>query len=102
MTTASPTKTIASALALGAFAVAVIAGLAVGNPADVILSRALLSMLCCYAVGAAVATMAVRAVEEAGERLVAEISEDDDAEAAPPTARQTSNEARATERAAAA
>lgn len=41
-------RLIASSLALVAFAVAVVVGLEVGNPADAILLRALAAMLACF------------------------------------------------------
>jgi tetrahydromethanopterin S-methyltransferase subunit C len=57
-----PAKVIASTMGLGAFAVAIIAGLAVDNPADHILSRAIVSMFLCNIVGLVVGTLAERAV----------------------------------------
>lgn len=59
-----PTKVIAGCLALGAFAIAIFAGLASGNPTDTILGRALLCLVVCYVVGLAVGAVAERAVDE--------------------------------------
>lgn len=73
VTPGAPTKVIAGSMGLAAFSVAVIAGLAVGNPAETVLGRALAAMVACNAlgwvVGAAaekVASEAVRAYETAG------------------------------------
>lgn len=49
-------------MGLGAFGIAIIAGLAVDNPVDNILSRALVSMLACNFVGLLIGTLAERAV----------------------------------------
>jgi len=102
VTTGAPAKTIASALALGAFSVAIIAGLAVGNPADVVLARALVSMFGCYLVGSAVAAVGMRAVEEAGEQAVARIHEEQQASAEAEQPAQSQAESGAMDRAAAA
>ncbi|MBX3357238.1 MAG: hypothetical protein KF745_02300 [Phycisphaeraceae bacterium] len=64
MTRGVPTRVIAASMGLAAFAVAVIAGLAVNNPADFILARALLSMFVCWAVGLAVGAVAERTMIE--------------------------------------
>ncbi|MFG0285030.1 MAG: hypothetical protein ACF8R7_11455 [Phycisphaerales bacterium JB039] len=42
---------IATAVALCAFAIGLIAGLAAGNPSQVVLGRALVGMVVCYVVG---------------------------------------------------
>jgi ABC-type proline/glycine betaine transport system permease subunit len=42
---------IATAVGLGGFAVAVIAGLAAENPGQVVLGRAIVSMMGCYVLG---------------------------------------------------
>jgi tetrahydromethanopterin S-methyltransferase subunit C len=52
-------------MGLGAFGVAIIAGLAVDNPADNILSRALISMFVCNVVGFMVGILAERTLSEA-------------------------------------
>lgn len=59
-----PTKVIAGCLALGAFAIAIVAGLSSGNTTDTILGRALLCMVVCYAAGLAVGAVAERAMDE--------------------------------------
>lgn len=64
MTHGVPAKVIASIMGLGAFTVAIIAGLAVDNPADQILTRALLSMLACHVVGFVVGLLAERTVAD--------------------------------------
>lgn len=65
MTPGIPTKVIATSMGLSAFVIATIAGLAVDNPADSILSRAIISMLVCNAIGLVVGSLAERAVSEA-------------------------------------
>lgn len=45
------TKVMASSCGLSGFAIGVVAGLSAGNPADVILTRAMISLLACYFVG---------------------------------------------------
>jgi hypothetical protein len=49
-------------MGLGAFAVAIVAGLAVDNPADRILSRALISMFVCNTIGLVIGLLAERTV----------------------------------------
>ena len=51
-------STIGGSFALAAFAVAIVAGLASGNPAASVLLRALIAMLICYPVGLAVGFVA--------------------------------------------
>lgn len=51
MTQGVPTKVIAAACGLGAFAVAVIAGLSADNPADTILMRAIVALVVCNLLG---------------------------------------------------
>lgn len=46
-----PTKVVAASMGLCGFAVTLIAGLAVDNPLDVIVLRAVAAMLVCYVVG---------------------------------------------------
>jgi len=46
-----PTKTISAVMGLTAFALAVIAGWAAHNPLSTILTRAIIAMAVCYAVG---------------------------------------------------
>ncbi len=51
-------------MGLGAFGIAIIAGLAVDNPADHILSRALISMFVCNIIGLAIGALAERTVND--------------------------------------
>lgn len=60
-----PTRLIASSLALIAFAVAVLAGIGVDNPAATILWRAILAMAICYCIGLFIGSASQRAIEEA-------------------------------------
>jgi len=57
-------KSIPGACALTGFAVAVLGGLSVDNPTGVILTRSLVAMASCYAVGLLIALFAARAVRE--------------------------------------
>ncbi|MEC9372770.1 MAG: hypothetical protein VYC34_02965 [Planctomycetota bacterium] len=57
-------RLIAGCCGLGAFAVAIVAGLAANNAADTILSRSLLSLFVCYLVGYAIGLAAERAVRD--------------------------------------
>lgn len=49
-----PTKVIAAICGLSAFAVAIIAGLTVDNPVEVVLVRALVAMVLCQVLGTAI------------------------------------------------
>jgi len=60
----TPIKLFASVLALTGFAVALVAGLASGADSASTLKRAMLSMLVCYAVGAALGAIAGHAISE--------------------------------------
>ena len=60
----SPTKLFASVLALTAFAVAVVSGIASGADGASTLKRAIVSMLVCYALGAVLGMVAGRAIRE--------------------------------------
>jgi hypothetical protein len=60
-----PAKVVASTTGLAAFTVAIVAGLAVDNPADQILSRALICMFVCNVVGLAIGLLAERTVVDA-------------------------------------
>ena len=64
MTTGTPSRLIAGCCGMAAFAVAIVVGLSVENPADTILARAMASMFVCYLVGMGVGLLAERAVEE--------------------------------------
>ncbi len=59
-----PGRVIAAIFALAAFAVAIVAGLAVGNPPGRILASALVSMVLCQVVGWAVGAIGERVVRE--------------------------------------
>jgi hypothetical protein len=58
-------KSVSGACGLAGFAVAILSGLAADNPASVILTRALVAMVVCYAVGVFVGMLASRAVRQA-------------------------------------
>ena len=60
----SPPHVIAGCFSLAAFAVAVVAGAAGGNPAPVVLLRALLAMTLCYPVGLVIGALCHRVVQE--------------------------------------
>ena len=60
----SPVKVIAACAGLAGFAVAMFAGLAADNPADVILSRGVAALFICYLVGGAVGLVMDHAVRE--------------------------------------
>jgi tetrahydromethanopterin S-methyltransferase subunit C len=55
---------IASVFALAAFAVAIVAGLASGNPTSSILLRAIIAMLACYPVGLVVGHITQRVIQD--------------------------------------
>jgi hypothetical protein len=57
-------RAVAGCFALAAFAVAVVAGLAGGNPTASILLRALIAMAVCYPVGLIIGVMCQRVVED--------------------------------------
>lgn len=58
------TRILGSGLALLAFAIATLAGLAVHNPLDVVLSRALLALVVFFAVGAGLGWVIQRIIVE--------------------------------------
>lgn len=58
------TKTIATSLALTAFAIAVVAGLMAGNPASHVLKVAIFSMIVCHVLGVFVGMISEHAVSE--------------------------------------
>lgn len=62
------TKVVACSAGLSSFAVAVVAGLAVNNPAEQILTRAILAMACMYLLGHAVGAILERVVRERAEQ----------------------------------
>ena len=57
-------RTIAGCFALAAFSIALVAGIASGNPADTVLLRALLAMTFCYPVGLATGMVAQIVIED--------------------------------------
>lgn len=59
-----PTKVAASCMGLSAFAIAIVAGLGAGNPAEEILSRAIVAMAVMYALGQALGSMGERAIDQ--------------------------------------
>ena len=64
MTQSVPAKVVASSAGLGAFIVAVLAGMGADNPTETVLTRAVLSLLACYVVGLIIGGIAERAVAE--------------------------------------
>ncbi len=60
----APTRLAATSCGLAGFAIAIFAGLAADNPADEILSRALMSMFICWAAGAALGFIGERGIDE--------------------------------------
>jgi hypothetical protein len=58
-------KSVSGACGLTGFTVAILAGLAADNPANVILTRALVAMAACYGVGVFIGYLASRAVRDA-------------------------------------
>ncbi len=59
-----PTKVAASCMGLSAFAIAIVAGLGAGNPAEEILTRAIVAMVLMYALGQALGAMGERAIDQ--------------------------------------
>lgn len=59
-----PGRVIAGAFGMTAFAVAIISGLAVNNPASDILYRALISMVTCYAIGLIIGIVGEYVIQE--------------------------------------
>ena len=60
----APSNIIAACFALAAFAVAVVAGMAGGNPATAILIRALIAMIGCYPVGLIIGLICARVMTD--------------------------------------
>lgn len=56
------TRVTAACLALAAFSIALIAGLAAGNPTSDILLRALVALACCFILGLAIGLIAERMI----------------------------------------
>lgn len=61
---AMPANTIAGMFGLAGFTVAVIAGLAVGNPTTSVLWRSILAMIVCYPVGLAIGLVAQKVIQD--------------------------------------
>jgi len=59
-----PGRLIATCLALTAFTVAIVMGMAAGNPAESILGRALMAMFACFAIGSLIGHVAERIVSD--------------------------------------
>lgn len=60
----NPFRHIAAVFGLTGFVVAAVAGLVVGNPAETVLMRAIVSMFACYLCGIPLAMASVWAVEQ--------------------------------------
>jgi len=60
----NPSKVIAGSLGLTAFAIAVVAGLAAGNPSTEVLTRALVCMAICYALGMVLGAIGEHTMQE--------------------------------------
>lgn len=58
------TKVIAACCGLAAFAIAIVAGLSSGNPGEVILLRALISMVACQFVGVGLGMVIERVIAD--------------------------------------
>ena len=61
----SPAKVIAACSGLAGFSIAILAGLAVNNPTDVILLRAVAALFICYVAGGIIGALMDRAVTDA-------------------------------------
>ena len=66
-----PSQVIAGSCACAAFAIAVARGMAAGNPADLILQRALIAMVVCFVIGSVIGMICQRVV--GGERRDGEV-----------------------------
>jgi putative Mn2+ efflux pump MntP len=62
--TGAASKAVAGCFALAAFAVAVVAGIAAGNPPTSILIRALMAMLICYPLGMMIGLVCQHVIEQ--------------------------------------
>lgn len=74
MSSTLPIKVIGPCLALGTFATSLLVGLTIDNPADVILSRALVSMAAGYVVGSLIGVVVTRIVSDELARRAAAIA----------------------------
>ena len=64
MSSGSTSRVIASCLGLSGFAIAVVAGLAAGNPGGRVLTVALVCMIACHLVGLATGLVGERVIED--------------------------------------
>lgn len=64
MSSGSSNKVIASSFGLGGFAVAIIAGMAVGNPTTRVLTVAIASMISCHFIGLIASAVGEKVVNE--------------------------------------
>ncbi len=64
MSIGTPDRLIASSFGLGGFAVAIVAGMAVGNPSSRILTVAIASMIVCHIIGLIAGAIGERVVSE--------------------------------------
>lgn len=62
MTPGTPAKVIAATMGLAGFAIAIFAGLSADNPTDSILTRAIISLLVCNALGFVIGAVGEKAV----------------------------------------
>lgn len=68
-------RVMAAIFALAAFAIAVVSGMAAGNPAEVVLRQAILCLGGCFGVGLAVGLVLERVVTEHVERRKSSMGE---------------------------
>jgi hypothetical protein len=59
-----PTKMVAAVFALCAFTVAIVAGMATGNPSEAVLTNALICLVLCHVLGLFVGAVGERALAE--------------------------------------
>lgn len=64
MSAGTPDKLIASSFGLAGFAIAIVAGMAAGNPSGRILTVAIVSMIACHIVGLIAGAVGERVVNE--------------------------------------
>ncbi len=64
MSIGTPDRLIASSFGLGGFAVAIVAGMSVGNPSSRVLTVAIASMVVCHIVGLIAGAIGERVVNE--------------------------------------
>lgn len=64
MSVGTPDKLIASSFGLAGFAIAIVAGMAAGNPSGRVLTVAIVSMIACHFVGLIAGSIGERVVDE--------------------------------------